>query len=85
MSHPDTEELLAELRNMKVSDLLMQTCGVVASLAHAKLHPDSQDLEQCRLGIEALKALQPLLPEDAAAHVRQLVSNLQLAYAEAAS
>ncbi|MBV8257025.1 MAG: hypothetical protein JOZ56_01235 [Actinobacteria bacterium] len=69
---------------MRVSDLLTQTCAVVASLGFAKLSPDALDLEQSRLAIEALKAIQPLLPEEEARDVRQAVSSLQLAFADAA-
>ena len=43
-----------------------------------------RDLEQARLAIDALKALQPLLPEEAQRDVQQVVANLQLAYADAA-
>jgi hypothetical protein len=86
---PSPEELadrfVAELSKAKVSDLLAETCGVVASLGYAKLAPETRDLEQARLAIEALKALAPLLPEAAGRDVRQVTANLQLAFAEAAS
>ena len=79
------EQFVAELSKAKVSDLLAETCGVVASLGYAKLAPETRDLEQARLAIEALKALAPLLPDAAARDVRQVTANLQLAFAEAAS
>ena len=82
---PDSaEQLLEELRKAKVSDLLLQTCSLVGSLAFGKLASDVRDLEQAQLGIEALKALAPLLDEAPRRDVQQLVANLQLAYAEAA-
>jgi hypothetical protein len=83
-SHPDASELLEELKQLKVHDLLAQTCSVVASLGFAKLSEEARDLDQCRLAIEALKVLHPLLPEEVARDVRQVVSNLQLAFADAA-
>lgn len=79
------EQVMAELRKARVSDLLVETCSVIASLGYAKLAPDTRDLEQARLAVEALKALGPLLPEEAARNIRQVVSNLQLAFADAAA
>jgi hypothetical protein len=82
---PDSaEQLVEELRRAKVSDLLAQTCSLVGSLAFGKLSADARDLDQARLGIEALKALAPLLDEAPRRDVQQLIANLQLAYAEAA-
>ena len=81
---PSHDELLEGLRRAKVSDLLVETCSVIASLGYAKLSPDARDLEQARLAIEALKALVPLLAEEPARSIRQAVANLQLAYADAA-
>ncbi len=82
---PGAEELLAQLRKAKVSDLLLETCSLLASLGYGKLASDTRDLEQARLAIEALKALAPLLPEGAERDVRQAVASLQLAFAEAAA
>jgi hypothetical protein len=83
---PDSaEQLVEELRRAKVGDLLVQTCSLLGSLAFGKLAPDVRDLEQARLAIEALRALAPLLDEAPRRDVQQLVANLQLAYAEAAS
>jgi hypothetical protein len=82
---PPDAQLVEELKQAKVSDLLVQTCSLVASLGFAKLSEEARDLEQCRLAIEALKALQPLLPEERARDVRQVVSSLQLAFADAAA
>ena len=82
---PSAEELVAELRKAKVSDLLVHTCSLLASLAFGKLAPDLRDLDQARLAIDSLKALAPLLEERARRDVQQVVANLQLAYAEAAA
>jgi hypothetical protein len=83
-SLPSPEELVAELQKARVEDLLVHTCSLIASLAFGKLDPESRDLEQARLAIDALKALQPLLPEQAGKEVQGIVSALQLSYAEAA-
>lgn len=82
---PSAEELVAELRKAKVSELLVHTCSLLASLAFGKLAPDLRDLDQARLAIDALKALVPLLEEGPRRDVQQVVANLQLAYAEAAA
>jgi ABC-type Fe3+ transport system substrate-binding protein len=77
------EALVEELRKAKVSDLLVHTCSMVASLGFGKLAADTRDLEQARLAIEALKALGPLLEEGPRRDIQQVVANLQLAFADA--
>lgn len=81
---PSADQLVEELRKVKVSDLLVHTCSMLASLAFGKLAPDVRDLDQARLAIDALKAVGPLLDEQPRRDVQQVVANLQLAYAEAA-
>ena len=84
---PSTDELLEQIRQLKVSDLLVSSFSTTAQLTWAKLDEASPDLEQARLGIEALRTLVPVLeghvPEDVLRDFRQLVANLQLAYADA--
>jgi hypothetical protein len=86
---PTPEELadrfVAELQKAKVSDLLAETCSVIAALGYARLAPETRDLEDAQVAIEALKALAPLLPEAAARDIRQVTANLQLAFVEAAA
>jgi len=74
-----------ELRKAKVSDLLVHTCSMLASLAFGKLAADVRDLDQARLAIDALKALGPLLDEQPRRDIEQVVANLQLAYVDAAA
>lgn len=86
------EELLKqvedELRKLKVSDLLVQMLYTVSSLGYRKLSAEDRDLDQAKLAIESLRALLPVLegavPEDVLRDFRQVTSNLQLAYADAA-
>jgi hypothetical protein len=86
---PSPEELLDAVRQMKVSDLLLSTMATLAQLGFAKLDASTQDLEQARLAIEAMKALlgplEGAVPEDVLRDFNQVVANLQLAYASAAS
>ena len=81
------EQIVEQIRQMKVSDLLLSPVTTVAQLGYAKLDPSSRDLEQARLAIDALQALIGVLashvPEEVARDFNQLVANMQLAYAEA--
>ena len=80
-------ELLEALRQLTVSDLLVQTLSTVSSLAYHRLAEEHRDLEQARLAIEALRALVPVLegavPPELKRDFEQVTANLQLAYAEA--
>jgi hypothetical protein len=86
------EELLRqvedELKKLKVSDLLVQTLYTISSLGYRKLSAEDRDLDQAKLAIESLRALLPVLEgavaEDVLRDFRQVTSNLQLAYADAA-
>jgi hypothetical protein len=82
------EELIEQIRQMKVSDLLLTTMTTVAQLGYAKLDPAGRDLEQAKLAIDTLGALVPVLEGSVAEEVvddfKQVTSNLQLAYAKAA-
>ena len=85
---PSADELVEELRRAKVSDLLVHTLSMVASMGFAKLAPEGRDLEQARIAIEALRALTPVLEgqvdEAVLRDFGQVLANLQLAYADAA-
>lgn len=82
------KQLEEELKKLKVADLLVQTLYTVSSLGYRKLSEEDRDLEQARLAIEALRALLPVLEgvvgEEIVRDFKQVTSNLQLAYAEAA-
>jgi hypothetical protein len=87
------EELLRkveeQLRDLKVSDVLVQTVYTVSSLGWHKLSSTDRDLEQAKLAIDALRALLPVLagamPAEAKRDMEQMVANMQLAYANAVS
>lgn len=89
---PTDEELVRqleeELKKLKVADLLVQTLYTVSSLGYRKLSEEGRDLEQAQLAIEALRALLPVLEGSVADELvrdfKQVTSNLQLAYADAA-
>ena len=89
---PSDEELVRqleqELQKLKVSDLLVQTLYTVSSLGYRRLSDEERDLDQARLAIEALRALLPVLEgsvsDELVRDFKQVTSNLQLAYADAA-
>ena len=86
------EELLQqveeELKKLKVADLLVQMLYTISSLGYRKLSAEDRDLDQAKLAIDSLRALLPVLEgsvaEDVLRDFRQVTSNLQLAYADAA-
>jgi hypothetical protein len=86
---PAPEDLAEQFKRLKVTDLLVSTMSTIAQLGYAKLAEETRDLDQAKLAIESLRALLPVLDgnvhDDAMRDFRQVVSNLQLAYAEAAA
>jgi hypothetical protein len=86
---PSQEQLQDAVRSLKVADLLLSTAATLAQLGFAKLDESTQDLEQARLAIEAMKAvlgtLEGAVPDEVLRDFNQVVANLQLAYAKAAS
>ena len=92
MSEPSDEQLIRqleeELKKLEVGDLLVQTLYTVSSLAYRRLSEEDRDLDQAHLAIEALRALLPVLEgsvdDSLVRDFKQVVSNLQLAYGEAA-
>ena len=91
-TQPSDEQLLQqleeELKKLKVSDLIVQTLYTVSSLGYRKLSEEDRDLDEARLAIETLRALLPVLEgvvgDEILRDFRQVTSNLQLAYADAA-
>ena len=84
---PSPEELLEAVRQLKVADLLLSTTATLAQLGFAKLDESTRDLEQAQLAIEGMVALLATLegavPDEVLRDFKQVVSNLQVAYAQA--
>jgi hypothetical protein len=85
---PTEEELREALDRVGVADVLLQALSAAASLGFRRVSVEARDLQQVRLAIEALRALEPVLREGGIddAVVRDLEharTNLQLAYARA--
>ena len=85
---PTEEELREALDAIGVADILLNALSAVASIGFRRVSAEARDLEQARLAIETLRAIDPVLRESGVdeAIVRDLEqarANLQLAYAEA--
>jgi hypothetical protein len=85
---PSEEEVRARLeeqiRQLRVQDLMVESVVSVLNLTARRIaKEDERDLEQAGVGIEAIRAWVDLLPEEAAAQIRQALSELQVLYAKA--
>jgi len=85
---PSEEELRAhleeQLRQVRVEDLLVESAASIVNLTVRRIaKPDEQDLEQARIGIEAVRALVDLVEGEVAGQIRSALSDLQLLYARA--
>jgi len=85
---PSEEELRAhleeQLRQVRVEDLLIESAASIVNLTVRRIaKPDEQDLEQARIGIEAVRALVDLVEGEVAGQIRSALSDLQLLYARA--
>ena len=86
---PDQEELQRrleeQLRRIRVQDLLLESAVSILNLAARRISkPDEQDLEQGRVGIEAVRAVLDLLDEGPREQVREALSQVQMLYAREA-
>lgn len=83
------EQLIEQIKQLRVSDLVLSTVTTLGQLTYAKLEEQSRDLEQARLAIDVVQALLPKLeghvPAELSRDLAQMLANLQLAYASAAS
>lgn len=85
---PSEEELRAQieeqLRQVRVEDLLVESAASIVNLTVRRIaKPDEQDLEQARVGIEAVRALVDLVEGEVAGQIRSALSDLQVLYARA--
>lgn len=88
---PEQEEELRarveeQLRRVRVQDLLLESVAGILNLAARRIaKEDERDLDQARIGIEAVRAVVDLLEPEPAKAVRDALSELQVLYARAAS
>ena len=87
---PSEEELREALDKIGVADILLNALSASTSIGFRRVSAEARDLDQVKLAIESLRALEPVLREGGVddALVRDLEqarTNLQLAYAKAVS
>ena len=83
---PDQEELQRrleeQLRRIRVQDLLLESVASILNLAARRISKeDERDLEQGRVGIEAVRAVLDLLDPEPREQVREALSQVQMLYA----
>jgi len=82
---PSEEELREALKQLKVEDVVLQTVVTLVNLTGRRLTAEGEkDLDQAHQGIEAIRALLPLCPQDELGPVKDAVSQLQMVYAREA-
>jgi hypothetical protein len=86
---PNEEEMRQrieeQLRNVRVQDLLLESVVSILNLAARRIaKEDERDLEQGRIGIEAVRAVIGLLDSEPAAQVRSALAEVQMLYAREA-
>src|SRR5436189_5265538 len=80
------ERVEEQLRRVRVQDLLLESVAGILNLAARRIaKEDERDLEQGRIGIEAVRAVVGLLEPEPAKAVRDALSELQVLYAREAS
>ena len=86
---PEQEQMLRqmeeEMRRISVQDLLAQSVVSILNLSYRRIaKEDERDLEQAKLGIDAIRALVDMLEPEAQHEVKNALSQIQLAYAQLA-
>lgn len=86
---PEQEQMLRqmeeEMSRIRVQDLLTQSVVSILNLSYRRIaKEDERDLEQAKLGIDAIRALVDLLEVEAQHEVKNALSQIQMAYAQLA-
>ena len=77
------ERIEEQIRKVRVQDLLLESIVSVLNLAARRIAKDDErDLEQARVGIEAVRAVVDLLDPEPAKQVRTALSEVQMLYAK---
>lgn len=84
---PEQEEMLRqmeeEMRKVRVQDVITQSVVSILNLSARRIaKEDERDLEQARVGIDAVRALIDLLEEEPQREVRNALSQVQMLYAQ---
>jgi len=83
LTDEEREMLEAQMKEIRVEDLLTQTVASVLNLSARRIvKEDEVDLEQARIGIEAVRAIVGLLPAEVGQAISEPLSQVQLLYAQ---
>lgn len=82
------DEIREALKKIRVEDVLLQTAATLIDLAARRMGLAEDDgpkqLDQAKLAIDGIRALQPLMTDEQQAALREPLSQLQMAYAREA-
>jgi hypothetical protein len=79
------ERIEEQLRTVRVQDVLLESVVSLINLTARRIaKEDERDLEQARIGIEAVRAVVDLLDDEPAKQVRSALSEIQMLYAKQA-
>lgn len=86
---PEQEQMLRqmeeEMARVRVQDLVAQSVVSILNLSARRIvKEDEQDLEQAKVGIDAVRAIADLLEPEPQREVKNALSQLQMLYARAA-
>lgn len=84
---PEQEQMLRqmeeEMRHVRVQDLVAQSVVSIINVSYRRIaKQDERDLEQARVGIEAVRGLVEVLDEESQREIRNALSQLQVLYAQ---
>lgn len=83
LTDEEREMLEAQMKEIRVEDLLTQTVASVLNLSARRIvKEDEVDLDQARIGIEAVRAIVGLLPAEVGQAISEPLSQVQLLYAQ---
>ena len=83
LSDAEREMLEQQMKEVRVEDLLTQTVASVLNLSARRIvKEDEVDLDQARIGIDAVRAIVPLLPPEVGEAVSEPLSQVQMLYAQ---
>jgi len=85
---PEQEQMLRqmeeEMRKVRVEDLVAQSVVSILNLSYRRIaKEDERDLEQARIGIEAVRGMVEVLDAESQREIRNALSQVQMLYAQA--
>ena len=86
---PEQEQMLREMeeemRKVRVQDLVAQSVVSILNLSYRRIaKEDERDLEQARVGIEAVRGMVDALDPEAQREIKNALSQVQMLYAQQA-